>query len=325
MEYLKGGTQKRHYTEDEVVYRPCPLCGALDCTGIAKERGAIGVVRCNACGMIYVNPRIKEPEKVYWGDASRYYEEARLIFEGKAAHHRDINYVRDLDVIESIKPTGKLLDIGANMGFFLRHAAKRRWEVTGIEPSPSLSEMARRYFGLDVRTAFLHDAGFGAETFDIVTLSDVFEHVEDPRGMLAAVRRVLKPDGILFIKVPNGKYNLLKHRIVRMFKNRESLNDIFDAYEHLSHFTHDTLQRALTESDFHIVREFVDIPINLPVWHEYVGQYYLYPSPWTLDVKRRAARFLFYWISKAEYWLNFKRAGYFAPNIVVIARKSADA
>ena len=210
MDYERGGRQKGIYTESEVEYVSCPLCNSSQYKGIYKERGVLGIVWCSGCGLIYVNPRLKNPEKIYWGDVDKYFEEARLIFEGKAKHHRDPNYIDDMKLIYKYKPTGNFLDIGTNMGFFLRNARNREWHLYGIEPSPSLSEIAKRYFGLNVKTAFLEDAGLENNFFDVVTMTDVFEHIPQPGRILKEVHRILKQDGILFIKVPNGLFNLLK-------------------------------------------------------------------------------------------------------------------
>ena len=82
--YIRGGQQKREYAPDEVVEVACPLCGRPHRTWLSTEHGAIGVSRCADCSLIYTSPRLPAPEQVYWGDASRYYEGARLIFHGKA-------------------------------------------------------------------------------------------------------------------------------------------------------------------------------------------------------------------------------------------------
>jgi 2-polyprenyl-3-methyl-5-hydroxy-6-metoxy-1,4-benzoquinol methylase len=191
MDYEKGGRQKEYYNESEVMLRDCPLCGAEDYADIYAERGNIGIVKCRECKLIYTNPMVKEPEKNYWGDEKKYFEEAKLIFEGKAKSHRDTNYLEDLKVIEKIKPKGNFLDIGTNMGFFLRHTRGRNWNVTGIDPSPSLSEMARKHFGLNVKTCYLNEAGFKDEFFDIVTMTDVFEHLAEPKKMLEERRDIV--------------------------------------------------------------------------------------------------------------------------------------
>jgi len=319
-DYEKGGRQKEYYSESEVILRDCPLCGGKDYVNIYTERGNIGIVKCKECGLIYVNPMVKDPEKNYWGDEKKYFEEARLIFEGKAKSHRDVNYLEDLKVIESIKPKGNFLDIGTNMGFFLRHTRGRSWNVTGIDPSPSLSEMARKYFGLNVKTCYLNEAGFEDEYFDVVTMTDVFEHIPEPKKLLADIKNVIKEDGILFIKVPNGKYNMLKLWLAKLAGKTKDY-DIFDSYEHVTHFTHNTLEKMLKECGFKVKKSYIGLPIQLPAWHKYVGHYYQYPSPWFMDWKNYTMRSLFYWISKIERILRFGNIGYFAPNVIMIATK----
>ena len=58
------------------------------------------IVRCLNCSLIYVSPRLRSPDRIYHVDAKVYFEEAKLIFSGKAKHHRDSNYLRDLELIK---------------------------------------------------------------------------------------------------------------------------------------------------------------------------------------------------------------------------------
>jgi SAM-dependent methyltransferase len=319
-DYEKAGRQKEFYVESELKRGLCPFCSTEKYREIYKERGGLKVVRCSNCSLLYVNPRLKEPEKIYWGDVDKYFKEARLIFEGKQRHHRDSNYVEDLKLIYRYKPSGTMLDIGTNMGFFLRNARNWKWSLYGVEPSPSLSEMARRYFGLNVKTAFLEDAGFEDTFFDVVTMTDVFEHIPQPGETLNEVHRILKPDGILFIKVPNGLFNLFKLYIARI-SGRLKDYDLFDAYEHLVHYSDKTLRHMLEKYGFKIVKIAIGKPIQVPVWHNYIGQYYQYPSPWILDPMTQSMRTIFYWLSLLEFWIRCRKVGYLAPNIIAIAKK----
>lgn len=320
--YLRGGTQKEHYTQEEVESVACPLCASSRYSHIATERGALSIVRCSECSLIYVNPRLKQPEKIYWGDKDRYFEEARLIFLGKASHHRDKNYVADLKLIASHKPSGRFLDVGTNMGFFLRNASNMGWDLYGVEPSPPLSELAREHFGLNVKTAFLETAGFDQNFFNIVCMSDVFEHIPNPSTFLDEVRRILKPDGILFTKVPNGLFNILKFKLTTFIgKGNANKYDIFDSYEHVVHYTHDTLRMMLQKNGFDVTTITFGRPIQLPVWHKYVGHYYQYPSPKRLDFKHFFMREFFYWLGYVEFFLRSRKIGYFLPNIIAISRK----
>ena len=322
IDYERGGRQKDVYDETEAINVPCPLCEKDEYREIYKERGVLGIVQCKDCNLIYVNPRLKNPEEVYHGDAEKYFKEAKLIFEGKAAHHRDPNYLEDLKLIHQYKPTGNFLDVGTNMGFFLRNAKRwNGWNLYGVEPSPSLSDMARKYFGLNVKTAFLEEAGFESEFFDVVTMTDVFEHIANPDKILNEVRRIIKPDGILFIKVPNGLFNLFKFKMAK-WMGRLKDYDIFDSYEHVVHYSDKTLNKMLVKYGFKVIKVKIGRPIQLPVWHKYVGHFYQYPSPWCLDYKRQTGRSLLYFLSKAEFYLFGKKVGYLAPNIVAIVKKS---
>jgi 2-polyprenyl-3-methyl-5-hydroxy-6-metoxy-1,4-benzoquinol methylase len=320
-DYERGGTQRSTYSSDEVVTVPCPMCGAAAGRPLCTEHGAIGITRCDACALIFTSPRIAEPEKVYWGDHDTYVEEARLIFSGAAAHHRDPNYDEELDLIEAHRPArGCLLDVGCNMGMVLRRARERGWEALGVEPSPALHRIATEQLGLTVFNCFLEDLPSSEHgRFDVVALSDVFEHVTEPREMLRSVRSLLAPGGLLYVKVPNARWTLLKQRIARVTGARPA-HGIWDAYEHVVHYTHETLAAMLQTEGYEPVAVSFARPVQVPVWHLYVGRYYQYPSPWTLDPKRHLGRSAFHQLARLEHRLRGGHIGSFAQNLVVIAR-----
>ncbi|MFH1857773.1 MAG: class I SAM-dependent methyltransferase [Candidatus Omnitrophota bacterium] len=271
--------------------------------------------------MIYVNPRLKNPEQVYCGREDSYLKEASLILKGKRGSHRDPNYREHLRVIAHFKPRGRFLDVGSNMGLFLRHAIGKEWELFGIEPSPTLSKIARERFQLNVKTAFLEEAEFPSEFFDIVSLIDVFEHIKEPKKLLLEVHRILASGGIVYINVPNGNFNIFKLRLARWFRKTQD-HDLFDAYEHVVHYTHGTLMPMVERFGFQAKVVRIGLPVQIPVWHLYVGQYYQYPSPWVLDPLRQTLRVVFHRASWLEYYLRGKRVGWLAPNITIVATKT---
>jgi 2-polyprenyl-3-methyl-5-hydroxy-6-metoxy-1,4-benzoquinol methylase len=317
--YLRGGTQKDFYSPEEVVDVPCPLCGGGDREPIYTEYGVLVISRCNSCSLIYTSPRIKEPEKIYWGDADLYYAEARLIYEGKAAHHREPNYLEEIRLIERHRRKGRFLDVGCNLGGLLRLVSKRGWEVVGLEPSLSLASIAAK-LGLEIHNCFLHELPLRLEgSFDVVALSDVFEHICEPREFLRTAARFLKEDGILYIKVPNARWNVFKQRILAILGRRPS-NDVWDSCEHVVHYTDDTLAKMLELSGFSPVYITTAKPVQTPVWHKYVGHYYQYPSPWILDWRRHLGRALCYRLALLERLGRYGSVGYLAPSIVAVAR-----
>jgi SAM-dependent methyltransferase len=319
-DYIRGGRQKDEYAANEVVEVPCPLCHGDQRERLYTEHGAIGVSRCLGCSLIYTSPRLHSPVEIYWGDGALYYEEARLIFDGKSRHHRDPNYVAEIEVVERYKRSGRILDVGCNMGMLLRLAMRRGWSCVGLEPSRSLAELARKH-GYPVWNQFLHEVSESEnESFDVVAFSDVFEHITEPLSFLQEAARLLKPDGVLYVKVPNAKWNIFKQRTLAALGERPR-QGLWDAYEHVVHYTDETLRAMLMKGGFKVVRISTEAPIQSPNWHEYVGHYYQYPTPWFMDIKRKIVRAFFFKISGLERLWRLGSLGYFAQNVVAVARK----
>lgn len=317
-DYVRGGTQKADYTADDVVAWSCPLCHSDSVEVIKMERGALRVVRCNGCTLMRVSPRVHQPEECYQGDVALYEQEYREIVHNGRPHHRDVNYQRTIDILLKHKPCGKFLDIGTSTGAFLRHARNRDWELTGVEPSPQLGSLAKKWWGLNIVQGFLEQLDLPENNFDIVTMTDVFEHVVNPREVLGAVHRVLKPDGIVLIKVPNGLFNLMKYK-TRKLMGKKGESDDFDAYEHVLHYSEVTLAKMVEACGFEPIEIFPEAPVQLPVWHQYVGQYYQHASPFFMSPRINAARAAVYRASLLERALKGK-VGYLAPNIGCVAR-----
>ncbi|MGE0040285.1 MAG: methyltransferase domain-containing protein [Vicinamibacterales bacterium] len=320
-DYERGGTQKDVYGDDEVVTVPCPLCGSDRRRRVYSEHGAVGVSQCEDCSLIYTSPRIKAPEEVYWGNADTYYSEARLVFERGAAHHRDPNYLEELRLIRRYKPAGRFLDVGCNMGMLLRHVKTMGWEGVGVEPSPALASLAVKH-GLPIHNCFLHDVPASEEgSFDVIALSDVFEHIVEPQAFLQTALRFLKPDGVIYIKVPNARWNLFKQGMLARAGRRPS-QGVWDSYEHVVHYTDPTLRAMLEKAGLRVRHLGIGKAIQTPIWHEVVGHYYQYPTPMLMDWRRQLGRSAFYWLSFPERWARLGSIGYFAPNIVAIAERA---
>jgi SAM-dependent methyltransferase len=240
---------KTGYDAEELVDVGCPGCGLRRPHDLATEFGLV-IARCGQCGLVYTRKRLPDAQGHYHGSVEDGLAKYRDVFDGVAPHGRDVNYEEHLDLLESLTAPGDLLDVGSHCGFFLRKAQARGWRVLGLEPSPSSSQLAREQFGLDVKTATLEDAHVRDASFDVVTLVDVFEHVGAPRPLLKEIRRVLRPGGRVFIKVPNVHYVLLKHRTLRRFPGL--LDDVFDAREHLVYYSDSTLAIMLGTCGFRV-------------------------------------------------------------------------
>jgi SAM-dependent methyltransferase len=185
-----------------------------------------------------------------------------------------------------------------------------------------LHRIATEHLGLTVHNCFVDDLPT-AETgsFDVVALSDVFEHVTAPREFLASIRRLFKPDGLLYVKVPNARWSLLKQQLPRLL-GRPPIENAWDSYEHVVHYTEPTLRAMLEAEGYTPLVITFSRPVQLPVWHRYVGQYFQYPSPWILDWKRHMGRRGAYVLGRLEQRLRGE-IGYLAPNLVALARRAS--
>lgn len=319
-DYIHGGIQKDFYKDDEKEYCNCPLCDDDNYIQLDEDKG-LAIVKCKSCDLIYTNPRAINAEKNYYGEESVFYNEARLIFLNKKTHHRDPNYAFELKKIKRFKPRGKLLDIGTNMGFFLRKAQEAGYETEGVEPSPSLSKIAREQWNLKVYNSFLEDTNLPNSTYDIITMIDVFEHITDPKGILDKCYTLLKDDGLLAIKVPNGDYNYTKMKLSKILGKKSNM-DIWDLNEHVIHYTPKTFSKMMHLKGFNIKKMIIPLPIHPPIWANLVGHYYQYPSPFILDWKRIVLRKLFYFAGKFESL--FSKKNHFAPDLMFLLIKDSN-
>jgi SAM-dependent methyltransferase len=98
---------------------------------------------------------------------------------------------------------GRLLDVGCGNGAFIAGMANLGWDVAGVEPDRAAVEAAKRRFGLEVMWSSFEEAQFPSDSFDVITMSHVIEHVPDPVRFLREAKRVLKPRGRVVVVTPN--------------------------------------------------------------------------------------------------------------------------
>jgi SAM-dependent methyltransferase len=155
------------------------------------------VLRCRECGLEFVSPTPSPSELADYYDRSY----AVPLERYAAADKRNLARITDL---ERWCPTrGRLLELGASYGHSLALARERGWDVVGVELSPTASAHAREHFGLTVFNCDLVDAPLAEGSFDAVIGWHVLEHVRNPKEQLLRLAALLKPGGVLGLRVPN--------------------------------------------------------------------------------------------------------------------------
>jgi SAM-dependent methyltransferase len=216
-----------HKLKTELEYTPCDLCGK-DKTDLFLEaefqdtHERFKIVKCDDCGLIYLNPRpVKEIIGRYYPAESYYsyqdFTDKRLnyrewlkqaslegYYDSKNIFKKFLSglFVRSFMIVVPKEKKGRLLDIGCGSGEFLHQLKNFGWEVFGVEISQQSADMGNKR-GLNIFCGELGGADFPENYFDVVVLSQTLEHVYSPGAYLEKIHRLLKEGGLLIIGVPN--------------------------------------------------------------------------------------------------------------------------
>jgi len=253
-----------------------PIIQALPDLLLHRNEVSATFVKCASCGLVYQNPRptFTEMAAHYPPEYESYAPEPDL--ENSSWLLRQaIRYgvAKRCRYITRYKHAGRLLDVGCASGIFLQGIRNLgKWEPYGVEINAEVARLAQEH-GLDVRPGTLEQAGYADEYFDAVTLWDVLEHLHDPVGSLSEIHRILKPDGLVVIRVPNGN-----SRDSRLFGRYWAG---LDSPRHLYIFTPEILAKMLDATGFKIVGQdsasgsYPTFLLSLRFWM--IGQE---PYPW---------------------------------------------
>ena len=197
--------------------------------------------KCRACGFVYVNPRptVEEVEEIYTAHTNPFDQEE---YEGMEVERPTLE--RMVRRLKKVQPQGRLLDVGSGRGDFLKIAHDHGYEVQGSD----LSTAESPYPEVPIFQGFLKDANFKSKSFDIIVTRNTLEHIFDPNEDLQEINRLLKPGGLLYVKVPHRKYE--EGWRCRAFFGFKSL---YTPPVHLNHFDTFTLKRILQRNGFEFV------------------------------------------------------------------------
>jgi 2-polyprenyl-3-methyl-5-hydroxy-6-metoxy-1,4-benzoquinol methylase len=168
---------------------------AYRCTAVG-EKSYPPVYTCLHCGLEQV-PKSSIPagiENLYVNVVDEEYLANKLA--------RERTYKAAFDQISRFLPgqPGRLVEVGAYCGLFLKEAEKRGWKGVGVEPSIWASKYAREITGVDVHQGFLSDNKNKLATdYDLVVSWDVLEHVSDPHQFLVECASLLGEGGLLCV------------------------------------------------------------------------------------------------------------------------------
>lgn len=270
---------KEHRLIIELETVPCGVCGSSEQTQlfVAKDYiygnpGQWPVAQCNGCGTISMNPRIPPDQIGQYYPKNYYTAEAHAPAENENKWKqamRDVvirkyGYAIKSDIAfiyrftaELMSPYlhnwapvrkyiyrvdgGRVLDIGCGNGQILSAYRRLGWDTYGIEVSEGSAYVARQA-GHNITIGELTDMHLPDAYFDAVTMWDALEHIHNPSQVMAEIYRILRPNGKVYLSVPNGGSWYRK-----LFKDRWFM---FTAPLHYFHYSRQSLFLLLQKSGF---------------------------------------------------------------------------
>lgn len=221
-------------------YVNCSLCSDDDYQLLFKKEN-FKVVRCNKCGLIYINPRPTKDELVIAVSGDFYRQ--HFIPPAFDAHDNYRTHKTLLRELKNYSRINRLLDVGCASGLFLAAAKEEGWEVKGVDISEPAVSYGRDKLGLDIFLGDLEEASYPDEHFDVIICRDTIEHIQNPYGLLKEANRILRNEGLIFISTPN--FNSL----TRLFL-KEKWSIIIPG--HLYYFSRKTAEQMLKKSGFEV-------------------------------------------------------------------------
>jgi len=312
---------------DQTLYIPitaCPLCDSQESEIIRTEtnkfyshneeekqflaqyaKDPINLMRCQNCHFCYVDKLPKDAiffQTIY--SFVKYDYEYEYKYHGKKEIYHDIK--RQLSRYRS---SGSLLDVGTWCGTLLGFMSDT-YSTVGCEISEPAANYGRS-IGLDIQINSFDSANFNPESFDVITIIDVLEHLPQPRNVLNKIHTLLKPGGVLYIKVPNIQAQINKQNLLQNLNL--STEGVCQNYVHINHFNHQSLKTSLISLGFEVVEMGYTKP---EIWD------LNFPEPTNVKIKKwtnnQVRKIVTTMLNSISYLSNFD-LGF---NIYVIARKA---
>lgn len=222
----------------------CALCGREAYTPLCWN-DSLQIVRCLDCGLVFVNPQPTEGALQQYYSAQDFQEQYGWsdYFQLSPGRLREL-WQRRFDEVRKRKngSSVRLLDVGCGYGDFLYQVKQGGWQVYGFEFSPTVAQISRRKYGIPVEVGEIFDLQVPGNSFDVVTMWHVLEHVRDPFAVLMRCHELLALDGLLVLEVPNLNFLV-----------RKSYRYPLSVTLHLYHFSAATLSALVQKAGFQVL------------------------------------------------------------------------
>jgi len=218
----------------------CPLCHSNDLHRLGDKNG-YDILGCNDCGLLFADPMPTpaELDEIY----------AEYGVNRKNIPRRDVKvrrWKRRLASVRLFAPRGRSLDIGCNTGFAAEAARQAGYQAHGIDLGRESIDIARELFPqctFEETTA--EDYAARIEPFELVTCSEVIEHLTELDSFAEALQRLVRPGGVLYLTTPDVGHWLVP-------RDKLAFKDLGPPH-HLIYFGKPQMRRLLESHGFRVL------------------------------------------------------------------------
>ncbi len=258
--------RKNNKERKDSSYHPTDIDECILCSGsssnIVSSNSVFGetfnIALCNDCELYYFEHQPSEGllDNFY---AKKYFlklEKKRFIYFLKSwfAKLRASSQYVYIQKYTGKEDTKSILEIGSADGTFLAFFKKNGWDVRGFELNDYMIEKAREKHNIVLEKIDVLDVDPKEKSYDIIALSHVLEHMQDPVSILTHCKKLLKTGGFVFIELP--------HSPLPFETSTEQMSEYLDT-THLYNFRPKSMTKLILKSDLKLIsidRFFYNIP-----------------------------------------------------------------
>jgi 2-polyprenyl-3-methyl-5-hydroxy-6-metoxy-1,4-benzoquinol methylase len=206
--------------------------------------------------------------KAYYQNESGNYRKDYTPLELEVIGLRIVQRAERIRALIGTEAPGSMLDVGCGEGFVISHFHKLGWKVAGIDFSRAgvkqMNPDCEQFVEQGDVFQLLDSKITTGETYNLVWLGNVLEHVLDPVGLLRSLRSLVTVDGLLVVTVPNDG-NAYHEALIT---NGDISSQFWVAIpDHISYFTADSLRKTADVTGWECLELQADFPIDLFLAH----------------------------------------------------------
>lgn len=227
----------------------CDLCGSLNRELLAtldRHGKPLNTGICRQCGMVahWQRPTEEELQEFYASEYRQSYH-GEMTPSPRRVRRAWVNGQRIYQRLKPfVGPKDSIFEVGAGIGCNVKAFELNGHRAAGIDPGEGFQQFSHEQLRADVQNRNLFELPETSQ-HEVILLIHVIEHFRSPRRALAHIRKMLQPNGLLYVECPN---------LAAPFATRSRLFH----FAHITNFTHSSLRMLAESCGFRVVECFND-------------------------------------------------------------------